>query len=49
LQNEDEGVIHIDGDVFLKRGILRKLMKFDDCDIIVQSKEIKGIYQYGYL
>lgn len=49
LQNEDEGAIHIDGDVFLKKGILRKLMKFDDCDIIVQSKEIKGMYQYGYL
>ena len=49
LKNEDGGVIHIDGDVFLKKPTLKNIFTFDDCDVIVQNSEIIGYEKwYGW-
>lgn len=44
MKNEDLGNIHIDGDVFLKSPILKKILNFDEYDCIVQCIENTGIY-----
>lgn len=43
------GAIHIDGDVILMFPILKKLLEFDNYDVIVQCKETKEIWNGGGL
>ena len=42
------GVIHIDGDVFLKKQELQDLIKFNEYDVIVQSIEAPPLYGGGW-
>lgn len=44
MGHSNEGDIHIDGDVFLKKDSLKDLIHTNDCDIIVQSVEHKEIH-----
>ena len=41
------GVIHINSDVILMFPILKKLLEFDNYDVIVQCKETKEIWDGG--
>lgn len=48
MENESEGNIHIDGDVFIKNPKFESILTFDDCDLIVQNVELEGIKPWGY-
>lgn len=48
IEREPLGVIHIDGDVFLKKESIKKLLDFKDYDVIVQSYEDKTKFGFGY-
>ena len=48
LENEPLGVIHIDGDVFIKKPELAHILDFEDNDLIVQSLEERGKFNYGW-
>lgn len=49
MENEKPESFHIDGDVFIKNPNISKYLTFDDCDIIIQNIEIKGVEHWGGL
>jgi hypothetical protein len=48
LENEPIGSIHIDGDVFLKKPQIKRVLDFKNHDIIVQGEERLGIFMQHY-
>ena len=49
LDQEPIGSIHIDGDVFLKKPYMKKVMSFSDNDVIIQCEERLGIFMQHYM
>ena len=48
LEKEPLGILHIDGDVFLKKESIKQLLDFKDYDCIVQCYEDKTKFGFGY-